>query len=297
MFKDITGVDAKSVRNMNRFEQVNMERQVNEVLLQKGLAPPRYIEENPIEKKWWLSQPKAKTYIAMQSILEGNNYRNLVYSPSPERQLAISSDAKDMNRSNSIPDATLVGLSETIYDDRTAGISDISTTNDIDITPTSIISTNPDNTPDVTPVSIFDLNPTPQPAINPVEQPLFNPTPTPEPKTTFEPTPPDVPVVPVIAAPYTFSGFGGSSVSKTWRKRIQLEIFGMGTDTRAVRALGINVRSPPESQIKFYRTVGKGKIAEVTKSENDKIRIVDHSGNRNNLFTMPSVRMPSRRIR
>ena len=112
--------------------------------------------------------------------------------------------------------------------------------------------------------------------------------------------PPAIPIPPPaipIPAGYTFSGFGGSSVSKTWRKRIQLEIFGMGTDTRAVRALGINVRSPPESQIKFYRTVGKGKIAEVTKSENDKIRIVDHSGNRNNLFTMPSVRMPSRRIR
>lgn len=108
--------------------------------------------------------------------------------------------------------------------------------------------------------------------------------------------PPAIPIPPPaipIPAPYTFSGFGGSSVSKTWRKRIQLEIFGMGTDTRAVRALGINVPLPVSPQIAQRIPAARNKSSEVNKGQNN----IYGNNQRGQMFTMPSVRIPSRRKR
>ena len=150
-------------------------------------------------------------------------------------------------------------------------------TDEIIIPVSSIIQT-----PDITTIM-------PVPGMVPATYPVEIPTPPDVPV----PTPPDVPVPPVIAAPYTFSGFGGSSVSKTWRKRIQLEIFGMGTDTRAVRALGINVPLPVSPQIAQRIPAARNKSSEVNKGQNN----IYGNNQRGSMFTMPSVRMPSRRIR
>jgi hypothetical protein len=222
--------------------------------------------------------------------------------------LSISRTAiTPMSESASISTQSLASISAQSI----ASITDIDQKTDELITPVSISTsalkssvyeiTQQDESQITTPAIITDIDQKTDELITPVSTTIQTPdittiTQIPDvpviPGTYPVEIPKTVPDVPVIAAPYTFSGFGGSSVSKTWRKRIQLEIFGMGTDTRAVRALGINVPLPASAQIVQSRSSPvRHKNAEVNKGQNN----IYGSNQRGSMFTMPSVRMPSRR--
>ena len=109
---------------------------------------------------------------------------------------------------------------------------------------------------------------------------------------------PQLPANPVIPAypPLVFpnTGMGGGQFEKKLKKKLQIETFTYAPNRKQLETIGIVPMQEPKGA-KFYRAVGKGKIAKVTKSESDKIRIVDHSRQDEMVFTIPQVKMPPRR--
>jgi hypothetical protein len=111
---------------------------------------------------------------------------------------------------------------------------------------------------------------------------------------------PQLPANPVIPAypPLVFpnTGMGGGQSEKKLKKKLQVELFTYAPNRKQLETIGIVPMQEPKGA-KFYRAAGKGKIAEVTKSESDKIKIVDHNVKGKTMFTMPQVRMPPRKRR
>jgi len=141
--------------------------------------------------------------------------------------------------------------------------------------------------------------PSPPPAVSPgIETPYeVSPPGVTYPDYAF--SPPSPAQSPVPAVPPGFYSNPSMAFATTEKKKkgpIQIETFTYAPNRKQLETIGIVPMQEPKGA-KFYRAVGKGKIAEVTKSESDKIKIVDHNVKGETMFTMPQVRMPPRKRR